>query len=223
MSNETIYHIIYQTRNSVNGKIYIGAHTTSNLDDGYIGSGKILKRAIDKHGIENFTREILYIFDNKEEMYQKEKELVNEEFLERDDVYNIKLGGRGGFDHIDYTDPNEIERRRHLIANINKMCDEKYGKNWRSFLVSKECMVQNGNNNVVYKRGIFAEEHKLKGTEAAKTTQAKDKRKQTYKNIKHQLGEKNSQYGTMWITNGVSNKKIKKNQEIESGWFKGRV
>jgi hypothetical protein len=37
-----------------------------------------------------------------------------------------------------------------------------------------------------------------------------------------QKGEKNSQYNTMWITNGTENKKIKKEDFIPEGWERGR-
>ena len=61
------------------------------------------------------------------------------------------------------------------------------------------------------------------GIAASKTKAAIQKRKQTYKQIGHQQGEKNSQAGTMWITNGKENKKIKKNTFIPCGWNKGRI
>lgn len=52
-----------------------------------------------------------------------------------------------------------------------------------------------------------------------------EKFKRTYKEIGHQQGEKNSQYGTCWITKNGENKKIKK-EELEifeqQGWKKGR-
>ena len=37
-----------------------------------------------------------------------------------------------------------------------------------------------------------------------------------------QSKEKNSQYGTMWITNGTQNKKVKKNDTIPNDWIIGR-
>jgi group I intron endonuclease len=106
-----MFYIIYQTTNLINHKIYIGYHSTEDLNDTYLGSGKILNQAIEKYGLNNFKREILYVFPTKEEALQKEREIVNQEFLKRNDVYNAKLGGEGGWDHT-HNDPYYIEKRR---------------------------------------------------------------------------------------------------------------
>ena len=90
-----MYYTIYRTTNTVNGKIYIGKHETQNLDDKYLGSGVALHKAIKKYGKEKFAREILYIFDNAEEMYAKEIEIVTEDFINRSDTYNMIVGGQG--------------------------------------------------------------------------------------------------------------------------------
>lgn len=90
------YHIVYQTTNLVNGKIYIGCHSTDDLNDGYLGSGWLLQDAIRKYGKENFERKTLYEFSDYLEMFSKEKEIVNEDFIKRSDVYNIVIGGNGG-------------------------------------------------------------------------------------------------------------------------------
>lgn len=88
-----LYHTVYRITNLLDGKIYIGAHSTSNLDDGYMGSGKHLRRAYKTHGIENFKKEILFIYDTLEEAFNKEAEIVTEEFVKDNSNYNIALGG----------------------------------------------------------------------------------------------------------------------------------
>lgn len=91
-----MYHFIYKTTNLINGKIYIGAHSTDNINDSYLGSGSILHKAITKYGRESFQREIIHFCETPDELYQLESEIVNEEFIARDDVYNVTLGGGGG-------------------------------------------------------------------------------------------------------------------------------
>ena len=90
------YFLIYKTTNQINQKFYIGKHETYNLDDGYLGSGVVLNAAIKKYGVTNFTKEILHIFDNKNQMESKEKDLINETLLSDPMCYNIALGGQGG-------------------------------------------------------------------------------------------------------------------------------
>lgn len=88
---------MYQTQNKINKKIYVGSHVSSFLEDDYLGSGVALRLAILKYGREAFERVNLFIFDNPEEMYAKEKEIVDNLFLQREDVYNLAEGGHGGF------------------------------------------------------------------------------------------------------------------------------
>ena len=89
------HYLVYQITNLINDKIYIGIHGTDDLEDGYLGSGTNIQRAINKHGIENFRKDILFDFDNPDEMIAKERELVDRKFIARKDVYNIALGGKG--------------------------------------------------------------------------------------------------------------------------------
>lgn len=89
-----MYYLVYKITNKIDKKIYIGCHKTKNIDDGYMGSGTYLKRAIKKYGLENFEKIILYNFDNNLDMLKKEAELVNRDFIKRKDVYNIVEGGK---------------------------------------------------------------------------------------------------------------------------------
>tara|TARA_S200002703_G_scaffold159544_1_gene173388 strand:+ start:305 stop:907 length:603 start_codon:yes stop_codon:yes gene_type:complete len=124
MNNIYTYNIVYQITNKVNNKIYIGVHSTNNLNDGYMGSGHLIKRAIKKYGIENFTREILYYFDSPEQAFSKEKEIVNESFVNQTKNYNICPGGRGGNlgNHRGCQgEKNPMFGRKHTKESLDKM------------------------------------------------------------------------------------------------------
>lgn len=90
------YYFIYKTTNNINNRFYIGAHGTNNLNDGYIGSGRNLKLAINKHGKDKFKFEILEYLDDYKSLMKREREIVNEEFLSNRIVYNSEVGGAGG-------------------------------------------------------------------------------------------------------------------------------
>jgi len=70
------YFLIYKTTNLIDNKIYIGQHKTNDLNDGYLGSGSILKLAISKHGRENFKQEILKFCSNDEELCNEELKAI---------------------------------------------------------------------------------------------------------------------------------------------------
>ena len=90
---ETFY-ILYKTTNLVNNNTYIGIHKTNNLDDGYLGSGYALKLALKKYGKENFKREILEFFNSYDELLEKERIIVNDDYIKDDNNYNLKTGGQ---------------------------------------------------------------------------------------------------------------------------------
>jgi group I intron endonuclease len=89
--------ILYQTTNLVNGKIYVGVHKLADTTKSrnYLGSGLALKIAIEKYGRNNFTRTTLAEFSCAEDAYLAEERMVDAEFVERGDTYNIKIGGLG--------------------------------------------------------------------------------------------------------------------------------
>lgn len=90
------YHYLYKTINKLNGKYYYGMHSTSNLDDGYLGSGKYLRNSIHRHGKENFKKIILEFFDSREELIEAEEKLITKEIVKEDKCMNLCLGGKAG-------------------------------------------------------------------------------------------------------------------------------
>lgn len=89
------YNYTYKITNNINNRYYIGVHRTNNIDDDYMGSGKLMRRAIKKYGIENFTKTILRFFKTYREALEYERELVTIELINSDTVYNIREGGYG--------------------------------------------------------------------------------------------------------------------------------
>ncbi len=126
------HNIIYETENKVNGKIYVGKHSTDNLGDGYLGSGEKLKKAIKKHGKKNFFRRILdwclpcqYYIDHKEQQWI---EILDAQ--DRVTGYNI-TGGGGGGDTISNNPNKEAICKKISEANKGKKSGSKhhqYGK-----------------------------------------------------------------------------------------------
>ena len=88
------YFFIYETTNLINSKKYRGIHKTKNINDNYIGSGMAFTYAVKKYGKENFKREILEYCNSYDELLEKEKIYVNEEWVKDRANYNAKTGGQ---------------------------------------------------------------------------------------------------------------------------------
>lgn len=214
-----MFYTVYKITNLVNNKIYIGAHKTTDLSDDYMGSGVLLSKAKEKYGIENFKKEYIKIFDNSEDMFSMESQLVNEEFVSRNDTYNIKQGGLGGFDYLNLSGKNYLhDNRENSLKNLElgnkvfleKLKDSGFKKEWVNKISSK--MKENFENGMM--NGFSNKKHS-------------EETKEKLRGHTRQNGSKNSQYGTMWIhslTEKVS-KKINKDDFLiweNKGWIKGR-
>lgn len=182
-------------------------HSTNNLNDGYLGSGTNLRFAIRKYGVNNFKFEILEMCDNRVELIKREKEIIKEEFLNDPNCYNLKLGGTGGFNSQTHqfkcSQAAGIKHRKMLESDPN------YRK---KISLSRKETSKRGHENGIIKS--IQENYSWVGKKHSETT----KKKIGEINSINQKGEKNSQFGTKWITNGIQNKKIKKNNPLPNGW-----
>ena len=195
-----MFYYLYQIKNKINGKIYIGVHKTSNIDDGYMGSGKVIAAAIQKHGIKNFEKTILENFKSSEEMFNREKEIVTEEFLSRNDVYNLRRGGTGGFDYLNKT-------RQNNSANQYLKGGQTYALRLKE---DKEFRIAESNRKSVANKKQYAN---------GRISVFKDSSLQ--KELSNRAKQVN--LGSMWINNGSIERKIKKTEFIPESWNKGRL
>lgn len=202
-----MFYTIYKTTCKINGKIYIGKHQTHNLNDGYVGSGKHLRRAIRKYGKENFVTEILHVFSSEEEMNAKERLLVTQEFCSRQDTYNICEGGKGGWGYVNTLERNWTDKSVSALLN------------WKARASFDEISKAAKASAETRKRiGLSFPRCDWTGYKHKSSTRDKLSLIMREKTI----GEKNSQFGTVWITNGVESKKIRLNDAIPEGWRRGR-
>lgn len=114
-----LYHFVYVVTNQVNGKYYKGKHPTNNLDDGYLGSGRAIKRAIKKYGKENFKREIVKMCTTEEEAYAFEKSFITRDDVESMNCYNTVYGGVGGPPNEDLKNKLSDSLRQYYKTHVS--------------------------------------------------------------------------------------------------------
>lgn len=201
-----MFYTIYKTTNLVNGKYYIGKHKTKYLDDGYMGSGKILKHAISKYGFENFHKEILHVCESEKQMNALEKILVVPD-IELN--YNLCDGGKGGWSFVNKQILTlETRKQNGRIGGLKTGTHP----NW----------LEAGRQNLLKAHAAGKIRHDtFKGK-----SHSEDTKKRLSEKAVLRTGTKSSQYGTCWVTNGVENKKIKKEELdnwVKIGYNRGRT
>jgi hypothetical protein len=206
------YYLIYKITNLINEKIYVGAHRTTNINDTYMGSGYALNEAFEKYGKSHFQKEIMHIFDNETDMWDMERSIVTEEFCSRQDTYNIKVGGYGGWNHLVGT-PEHIEASR------------KGGKKARAVLLSR-IKEEKCNNTEWYidlcEKRVQGNRIKNSNSWVNHTEEESNCRLSRLK--ESSKGSNNSQFGRYWISN-IETKEVRRissDDEIPQGWVRGK-
>lgn len=203
------YNFIYRTTCKINNKYYIGMHSTDNLDDGYIGSGKKLWRYIRKYGRDSFDFEILEFLPDRKSLAIREREIVNEHRIQDKLCLNMVTGGSGGF-------ISEKHKQKFLQASREKHIQLWNDPTHRKIMTERlrQYTIEN------HKKGLYntpppnwlGKKHREETKIKISTTMSGTR-----------LGDCNSQYGTKWITDGNTSRKIQSNMELPIGWRYGRV
>jgi group I intron endonuclease len=212
------FHVVYKTTNSFNGKIYIGAHSTNNLSDGSLGSGKILIDAVKKYGKETFLVEIIEFFNTRKEAFEYEKILVDDIFVSNDNTYNICTGGLGCSEKSEEFKKQVSDKlkgrvfseehcRKISLAQIGEK-NHRYGK-------------ENPNTPKLFgeDNGMYGKKHSIESIEKISNA-----RKLSIVDLTEELCEKYSLAckNKKWYNNGIITKRFYDNC-VEDGFVLGRL
>lgn len=117
---------VYKITNLLNNRYYIGIHKTDNFSDNYMGSGKLIKLAIEKYGQENFIKEKLFEYETIEEALLKERELID---TTDPKTYNLHFGGKGGWDYVNTLNLENCMKNPVVVEKMKKSRYETYVSN----------------------------------------------------------------------------------------------
>lgn len=207
-------HYLYKTTCLITGRYYIGMHSTSNLNDGYMGSGLRLRKSIRKYGIYNHKKEILEFFESRVLLFEAEEKAITPEMITDKNCMNLTGGGKGGFDKINSNGLNNKVNQYQLAKaahNAKLKTDKEYATKFSKVQSLK--MKKNHDEGKIKYDTFIGKKH------------SDETKKLMSDKAKERLGDKNSQYGTCWITKNDLTKKVKKedlNNYIIEGWIKGR-
>lgn len=188
---------IYKTTNLINHKQYIGKHY-GELDDSYLGSGTLLKKAIEKYGKQNFIKDILYIAKDNDEANIKEKEFIKiYNAVESELFYNLHEGGDGGNNNQKISE--SLSGEKHPMYNKHHSIEtkEKISKSSRAYWTEEKrrerALQYAGSGNPMYgkKKSKESEYKRLQNTNFSAYRDEKYRMKMS----KAVAGEKNGNYG----------------------------
>lgn len=149
------YHYFYKVENKENGNFYYGIHSTDNMEDGYMGSGRRLKEVYKEAGKENFILTPIQQFSSRQEALDHERKIVNRELLTDDKCYNLTIGG-GGHPETPWL-ATVTDGTKNFVVRID---DERYRKGELKGITFGKAHYLDENGNVVC---ITPEEAKKRG------------------------------------------------------------
>lgn len=150
------YHYFYRIRNIMNAKEYYGIHSTSNLSDGYAGSGKALARAKQKYGINAFCIQPLKFFNTKEESAEYEHTVVDSQYLlqNKGRTYNL-IGGGNNSRFI----PDDVKQKISMSEKGKTVSDE-----------TRKKLSQSKKGSTPWNKGLAGKDNPTRGSKRSKQT-----------------------------------------------------
>ena len=217
MSKHNYY--VYITTNTINGKQYVGDHSTNDLNDKYLGSGTLIKKAISKYDLSNFKKEILEICESKKEAFNKQEKYINKYNTLSPNGYNISPTGgtwNGGF----HSDSSKQKISKSTAGKKNGMYGKKHSKE------TKDKWSKNRKGSGSYMYGKTGEDCPNFGMKHSKETKDKWSKQRKGKTS----GEKNGMFRksnySIWLEKygkEIADKKLKERAVKASNSLKGRV
>ncbi len=165
---------VYKIINLVNEKFYIGVHE-GEIDDNYMGSGKAIKAAINKYGESNFKKEIIQICESKEAAYLVEKELVTPELIQSSKCYNLNVGGKGGWYHIDNRGDKNPMKNPKIAKKVSESIKKSLTEEERKIRSDRMKKLRNDGTIIKPSGWNHTEESKQKMSQSNKGKQAWNK------------------------------------------------
>jgi len=225
------YNYVYVTLNTINGKVYIGDHSTDILDDGYMGSGRLFSKKVKEYGKCNFKKEILEFFPTKKEAFDaQEKYIIQFNSHISQNGYNVSWKGGHNVKDCWSEESKEKCRKTQTGKSTGYMKGLHYSEEEKIRLY-KNRKQSSSNSNIKHSHSIESKEKISKALKGRTKLPLSVKTKEILreKNLGHirQSGEKNSQFGVKWLKNPVTLeilaiKKENVNSYLELGWIFGR-
>lgn len=204
------HYLVYLITNKITGERYVGQHQTYNIDDGYMGSGRLLGLKLKEYGADNFHKEILGDFEDFDTMNQAEIDFI----AKLNPEYNISLGGES-FEGINSVPGLNNKSGQYMKANRLHLEKLKSDSEYRIEFCKK---VSDGHKKSLkaqnHIKKLNCEVHKMwKGRKHSEETKSKMSAVKRGKQTTSTLGKH-------WFTNGEKNILT---YQCPVGYYRGRV
>lgn len=162
---------IYKITHIPSGRYYIGQHKSSEFDENYWGSGRVIRDMYKKYPKEEFSREVLSWANSQEKLNSLEEEFIKDKFEADPLCLNLKSGGEGhefseetkrliSKNHADFSGdknpmfgmslPSSFKGKHHTEEAKKKMSEQRKGKTLSKETKQKISKKVSGVNNPFY-------------------------------------------------------------------------